>query len=409
MKSIILWVLFSCVMIAQPRSKSFLWEVNSFPQDSGYAVYLTYKISYDLLVFVKKNDKFTSGVKCFAEIYRNDSIVDRNSGEASIGVSTYEETNSSRKYLQGAVAFHLSPGEYKIIPEFDFLNSDRIAGIPGAKLTLGNTDSLQLFKPVSVQNFQDNNKEYTLANAGGVIPFSPESYCLLLPINFNSENEIDVTISNKDSVYLSMKGVYVFSGSPQIQKSSTALKLTNGKPEPEFFKYFVLDSFNKSLPEGKYKVSIIVNSDTLKNNIEIKWIDKPRSLYDPEYAIEILKNIENDAVVNILLDASDEEYYKVLKKYWKKYDRNKDTSFNEVMDEFYKRVDIADLDYNNTGSDRGSGTDRGKIFIKFGRPDDIQRSYVENNEVAELWIYNKINKKFLFKDTSGLGNYSLIE
>ena len=53
-------------------------------------------------------------------------------------------------------------------------------------------------------------------------------------------------------------------------------------------------------------------------------------------------------------------------------------------------------------------TDRGRIFIKFGPPDDIERHPFElETRPYEIWRYYSLRKVFLFQDYTGFGDYRL--
>ena len=57
----------------------------------------------------------------------------------------------------------------------------------------------------------------------------------------------------------------------------------------------------------------------------------------------------------------------------------------------------------------GWQTDRGRVYIIYGKPDDIQRddtSYGTGSYV--VWYYNNLNKKFVFWDEYGFGEYQLV-
>lgn len=406
MKSIILWLLLGSVILAQPRVKSFLWEVISFPEDSGFAVYLSYKVSHDLLVFTRNGNEYTAGVRCFVEVYQDETVVKRNSGKAEVTVENYESTNSADDYLQGVIRFYLPEGTFKVVPEFELNNTDRIARIPGKDISLAQKDSVYLSEPICVLD-DDNNDKLLLANSGGVLPLSAKSYAIIIPANNLQLDSIEVDFEYNDSTVTTVTGKLLFTGGPEIIPDSDHLVFRQKSNEQASVNYYIFKNFSRKLDEGKFKINVNNSEDSLNTSIAVDWVDKPRSLYNPEDAIGALRHIEKESVVRDLLHDKEENYYKALKEYWRKFDRDKSTAYNEVMAEYYSRVDTADLEYSVAGEERGSETDRGKIYIKFGRPDKIERSYYENNSVAELWIYSGINRKFLFKDNSGLGNYSL--
>ena len=96
-----------------------------------------------------------------------------------------------------------------------------------------------------------------------------------------------------------------------------------------------------------------------------------------------------------------------LFKYW----ANKNASIPEqAYDEYMMVAKVADNTYKN-GFGYGFETDRGRVFMKYGRPNDIID--VENEANAppyEVWVYNKIDKtqqtnvKFLFYNPNLIAN-----
>jgi GWxTD domain-containing protein len=77
------------------------------------------------------------------------------------------------------------------------------------------------------------------------------------------------------------------------------------------------------------------------------------------------------------------------------------------MKEFYTRADYAMINYSFNGQRNGAFSDRGKIYIQFGKPDKIEREYNSKNENTEIWYYASVKREFIFEDTSGKGNYLL--
>jgi GWxTD domain-containing protein len=98
----------------------------------------------------------------------------------------------------------------------------------------------------------------------------------------------------------------------------------------------------------------------------------------------------------------------IFLEYWNKRDPTPDTSLNELMEEYYIRVNYVN-EYFNMSWKEGWETDFGMIYILFGPPDQIQRSNTNssNTSVYQVWYYNRINKEFVFKDQNGFGDYRL--
>ena len=92
---------------------------------------------------------------------------------------------------------------------------------------------------------------------------------------------------------------------------------------------------------------------------------------------------------------------------WKKRDPTPETEQNELMEEYFQRVEYVNEHFS--GWQPGWETDRGMIYILFGPPDEIQRSKISSSSIStyQVWYYNRINKQFVFKDQNGFGDYIL--
>jgi GWxTD domain-containing protein len=71
------------------------------------------------------------------------------------------------------------------------------------------------------------------------------------------------------------------------------------------------------------------------------------------------------------------EKERVLESFWHGLDPTPNTAQNEVHDEFNRRVAYANLHYSE--SVRGSQTDRGRVYIHFGVPDELHAEAVPSH------------------------------
>jgi GWxTD domain-containing protein len=68
---------------------------------------------------------------------------------------------------------------------------------------------------------------------------------------------------------------------------------------------------------------------------------------------------------------TDEEREKFIEQFWKRRDPTPDTTENELKEEHYRRIAYANDRF--AGADTpGWKTDRGRIYIVFGPPDEIE-------------------------------------
>ena len=77
------------------------------------------------------------------------------------------------------------------------------------------------------------------------------------------------------------------------------------------------------------------------------------------------------------------------------------------MTEYFRRVDYAFSNFRTLKEENGVLTDRGRIYILYGKPTSIERSLAPGGPPRELWTYASLNKEFIFEDPSRQGNYKL--
>jgi hypothetical protein len=77
------------------------------------------------------------------------------------------------------------------------------------------------------------------------------------------------------------------------------------------------------------------------------------------------------------------------------------------MIEFFRRVRYADQHFQGMGT--GWRSDMGRIYIKFGAPDQIENRPASTQSPAlEIWYFNQPYRRFVFVDREGFGRYVLI-
>ncbi len=101
---------------------------------------------------------------------------------------------------------------------------------------------------------------------------------------------------------------------------------------------------------------------------------------------------------------------KALYQFWKKRDPDPSTPYNETLEDLRKREKYANS-YFSFGNRKGWDTDRGRILLVYGMPDErIQHPFNGDNRAYEEWFYGSIQGGvyFYFVDLTGYGNYVLV-
>ena len=121
-----------------------------------------------------------------------------------------------------------------------------------------------------------------------------------------------------------------------------------------------------------------------------------------------------------------------ITEFWNENDPTPGTVDNEMKTEYYRRITFADSAFKETGL--GSETDRGRVYIIYGKPDEVVYEVRTNSpfilnegtivHTYEIWLYHKpgLNSirnnifsdvypgmmRFIFSDFHGIGMYTQI-
>jgi GWxTD domain-containing protein len=422
-------ILFLCIIIASlsfpqnhsrstdnPNRGSFRLiysELIALPYvNDGWVYYYTFRIPYNHLVFVKDDKGYRAGFSLAIEV--TDTIgnfADRQIKEDKIEVNSYEETGSDQLFYQGMLTFHLPKRNYNFLPIFTDINSRDESRLKKIEIFAGTDKYKNVLPPLVINSAKKRcgSSDYSiLTNYEGLIPFSNSSYNIIFPSIDTTLNNLKlIIINNEDTLF---NGPLTVSSVFNINFPLCDSQVVIGqKNDGILTRNFVIKDLSPRFSEGNLLFNFFKNDEKkpfVTQNRQCVWFNKPASLRDPEFAIKILKYITGEDSINKMLDVKEKDYTKELYKFWKKYDPTPSTNYNEVMIEYYKRVDYVALNFSSINNKKGFDTDRGKVYIQLGAPKKIDRSSDSDGKVIETWYYSK-NKKFIFVDKQGTGDFSL--
>jgi len=102
-----------------------------------------------------------------------------------------------------------------------------------------------------------------------------------------------------------------------------------------------------------------------------------------------------------------QEKTKRFLEFWKKKDPSPNNDENEFFDEYYRRIAYANENFSSYIE--GWRSDRGMVYTILGAPNNIDRHPFEyDSKPYEIWEYYELNRKFIFLDQTGFGDYRLI-
>lgn len=103
-----------------------------------------------------------------------------------------------------------------------------------------------------------------------------------------------------------------------------------------------------------------------------------------------------------------DKYQYAIESFWQANDPTPGTIRNENRDLFNQRVLHADEKFTIHKRMQGWKSDRGRIYIKFGEPDQISTDAFPIGRAPSIsWHYYRLNRVFVFTDERGFGQYNL--
>ena len=192
-----------------------------------------------------------------------------------------------------------------------------------------------------------------------------------------------------------------------------------GLPSGSYFLHLaLLNEANEAVDEQSRKF-FVYNPDVEREQISQASITYEQSPYAsmPEEEVTLaLEQIQPIATSQEQRTISDletlETKRRFLLRFWDKRDPEPSTVVNEYKMRYDQLVNFAGDRYGNN-YERGWESDRGRVMLKFGRPDNIESHLYERDMLPyEIWQYNNISGEgqsmFVFADREGFGNFELL-
>jgi GWxTD domain-containing protein len=171
-----------------------------------------------------------------------------------------------------------------------------------------------------------------------------------------------------------------------------------------------------SLQPGQYVLEVILRGtrnrklDSKSKEFYVAWTTDGLITHYYETAVDQLDYIATGGETKNMKELkSTEERRAAFEEFWENHDPSPGTPENELRSEFYRRISIANQRYA-AFSREGWRTDRGRIYIQYGEPDQIDDHPVAlSGRPYQRWYYYRYgsNRVFTFVDEFEDGDYRL--
>jgi len=343
-------------------------------------VRVVYTINYNELTFISMDSAYTSKYRVSLVVFNGKRQVGGVSKVRKFSVNRYETTISAEKTDTGEIQFAFKEkGKFRAIFELWDLNS------------LRHWSKEKKFEVKDVKNL-------TLGE-----------------VNWNrSVSKIfstDDTISLRLNIFNPRGDSVVLLFTVKNPSGSEFIKEEEFIGKKRFFTHNI-DIPASRFSEGEYLADLMIkgypSGKKSKKSIDFK-VQKP--FFESRRFIERAREmayIAKKSFIDSLIKADPDERKKLWEGFWNEKDPTPGTEKNEFLEEYYRRVDFANQHFRSPFSP-GWRTDRGRVYIKLGPPDSIERHPFDiNTKAYEVWYYYTLGYRLIFVDEYNLGDYTLV-
>lgn len=387
----------------------------------SHTVIIPYRIRNDFFVFTRSLNSttglFTATADAVVEILDSaGNSVARKIDNLALTAETNATAELRKQYVQGFMHFSLPHGKFTLLFRVEDKESKRSSPDINRILTIPVSDYVIHSSLIPVQTGNNATNEFTMFNLGGDVLFS-KNFGFLFVSEKNDIAEARYTITQmlgedneerrvvRDTIVSCSR---YESSTPEFQKKNgdiVAIPSSTGGNTLYF-----LPVNGELLKQGRYELNIMLGeASSSRVQFATRWLEMPVSLTDLDAATYPLQYLLTEDDYSTLRRGSREMRIQKFEEFWKKKDPTPATAMNEMMTEFYRRVDHAIGAFRTLKESNGALTDRGKIYILYGKPTSTERSLYPNSTPKEVWKYENLKKTFVFEDQSKQGNYRLAE
>ena len=147
---------------------------------------------------------------------------------------------------------------------------------------------------------------------------------------------------------------------------------------------------------------------TLPQPVSLEWMD------GDEWAFEVQSIITSDELLAYSQLQGPQSREAFIARFWERRDPSRGTPANEFRDEFGRRVQFARERFSDPRSagTLGFDTDRGRVYLMFGRPDSIETQAVGPDQ-SEVWRYDDVMEiggefRVRFSSSRGTCGYRIV-
>jgi GWxTD domain-containing protein len=363
-----------------------------------------YEIPYDQLQFVKSGDHFETEYGITVILYdTKGKQVTGDVWERKMRETSYEETRLHRKVVWGTISLPVHEGAYRLAVKVEDRKSKRQGELRRNTMVEARIEQgiflgdLRFWGTTGMVGEGVHIKDLKQA-----VPAPRRVYAdtSLLAVSYQLRSMVpDTALVVTEYEVVDEGGEKVRSGRMMPEKL--------GKEDRR-----ILALSMEGVESGSYTITIRVldtKGNELVHRSEQFLLHGSPFLSDSEFytMVDQLEYISTPEEQKPLREAPVDKREELWDAFWKERDPTPETEQNEYKDEYYRRLTYVEKYFS--GFHEGWKSDRGRIYIIYGPPDEIDSHPFDIDAAPyEIWYYYQAHLRFVFWDEYGLGNYVLL-
>lgn len=442
------------------NAPSFFMDHIHLPYDEeNTLVNIVFRINYEYLTFRRIStfdadspiERYESEIQIVFDFYDKDTpvvpdrpFIARETWSTKVIANSYEETQSDQLYITGKQSVVLKPESYNMIPTI-IVNGQEVSGIAQRAAinqrtrNLNRRDRERINEMMNrslmhVPKFSADTTSYIILLEKHTAPNPPkllnmarnvnyaQDFSVLFGMNRNIQaDSITVVLTDNGANPVSTQRNQIvwnhkidstdlwYENNIKLERSDSGINVMTTNEDKHYTNYLL------NIPNHQFRNAwhtLTFKAWNEGTSVELgskqylsRWFDIPSSLLNLDVAIDNLKFILEPDRIRDMRRGNAEEKERKFREFWAGRDPTPDTDFNELMTEYYNRIDFAYRTFT-TPSRPGHDSDQGRIYITYGPPDSIERRFPPNGATQEVWEYG--SRTFIFSATSGFGDFQLV-
>lgn len=357
------------------------------------------QVPYSSVQFIKASEGYIARYSVSLTFYDEDrsTIIFERIWNEKIIATNFAQTSSKQSFNLSYRSFEILSGNYNLKIVVEDLDSRKTSSMDRMVIIASYKDPLDISDLILIKDrITEDGQERIIPNVSREVTNKDKSISFFYEIYSDMQRQVTISYKIEDK---DRNVIYSLDEEKTVAPGINTVEHTIEEPK---------------LSLGDYNLIVRVESRDI-NSIKLaqktifsKIYGVPASIKDLDKAIDQMIYIAStDEIDEIETGKTYEDKLKNFLYFWNLKDPSPNTEENEVLSEYYRRINYANEKFQSFYE--GWRTDMGMIFVTLGAPDYVERyPFSESSKPYEIWDYYDINKRFIFVDQTGFGDYRLL-